>query len=567
LTSFQGDIMATLAIQEPIAKQSWNEGALTSLLAWLLPWIFLAGYLALVLPLFVCEGLHSDIAMWDLNTRTVLRGGVLYRDTAENNFPGMLWPLLAVRSTLGWSSEALYLVDFGIVSAIAWLLTNWLPPARSPYSRVGALFILYAFYLSTSEWCHCQRDTWMLLPSVAALSLRIRQTERLRDPHAPKTVLLGWAALEGILWAMGFWIKPFVAVPCLTCWVLSVWVTDRTGRRWDLILVDGAGFLAGGIVAGALGIGWMVYTGTWPWFCEMMFDWNREYVVYDMKDGLGWMFVAGFVARFFPWVFIHAAAIPIAVRQIWRLRNGAATDSGRISSGILAGFYLAWLFQALVLQHSFDYVHAPAILLGLVVVVELCLELKGGFARFSLAAFVFVAIGVNYPTVYGHRLGAWSQCIREGSTPQLRDHVALIPTMNWSALEEVRSFLATQDVHDGELTCFSMRTTPLYLQLNLQPSTRHIFLQNALTVFVRHRSHIQANLADSRQRLVVFDLFGMRLQPGETEESDPETRPLPTMWQTPSRWADKVVFRSGRYVVFAIGATDMTDWLEECFQL
>jgi hypothetical protein len=103
--------------------------------------------------------------------------------------------------------------------------------------------------------------------------------------------------------------------------------------------------------------------------------------------------------------------------------------------------------------------------------------------------------------------------------------------------------------------------------MNLQPSTRHVFLQNALTVYARQRGRIHTLLADSRQRFVVFDLFGMRPRPGEPAEGDPETTPLPSLWQPPSRWADKIVFRAGRYIVFAVDASDMPDWLDECFHL
>jgi hypothetical protein len=92
-------------------------------------------------------------------------------------------------------------------------------------------------------------------------------------------------------------------------------------------------------------------------------------------------------------------------------------------------------------------------------------------------------------------------------------------------------------------------------------------VQNALTVFILQRGRIHDELAASRQRYVVCDLFGLRLRPGEPAEGDPETMPMPPMWQPPSRWADKVVFRSGRYVVFAIDAADMAEWLEDSFQL
>jgi hypothetical protein len=546
-------------------------------------WAALLILLGINLPLFLRMGLDSDVTMWDLCTRNILRGGVHYRDAVENNFPGMLWLHLAVRSTLGWSSEALRLVDLGIVIAIAWLLLRCLRPQSSHAARAGTLFVLFAFYFSTTEWCHCQRDTWMLLPALAALHLRFRQVERLSEPaaharepllerrarvhdYAPRLSIIGWAFLEGLAWTTGFWIKPFVAVPCLTCWLLSVWLTRGSEKRWGPVVADGTGLFAGGLLGGALGIAWLVSSGAWPYFVEIMVVWNREYAGYDAKEGLGWLYLAGFVVRLFPWVLIHFAAAPIALLRIWQARL-RPTQPPSSASSLLAGFYLAWLFQAVVLQHLFDYVHIPAILLGVTVVMSRCLEERRAVARFGIAAFVIVGIIVTYPMVYGGRLSAWERCIQESGTPDLRDHVALNCKMNWTCLAQVRRFLEERHIHDGQLTCFSMRTTPLYQQMDLRPSTPYYFPQNALTICSRQRGQIHADFAASRQRYVVCDLFAMRSTPGELEERDPETMPLPPIWQPPSRWADKVVFRSGRYVVFAIDAADMTEWLEDSFQL
>jgi hypothetical protein len=529
-------------------------------------WASLFVFLAINVPLFLRMGLHADVTMWDLCARNVLSGGVHYRDAVENNLPGMLWLHLAVRSTIGWSSEALRWVDFGAVSLIAWLLMRFLPPRSSTFARAGTLFVLLAFYFATTEWCHCQRDTWMLLPSLGALHLRCRQTCRLTDSELSRNAILRWAFLEGLLWAAGFWIKPFIAVPCLACWLLSLWLTRGPGRMWRGILADGAGLLAGGLVAGGLGTAWLIFSGAWPYFVEVMLVWNREYAGFDAKEGLGWMYIAGFVVRLFPWVLIHVAAVPVALWQIWSARTGR-TENGRAGSALLAGFYLAWLLQAVVLQHLFDYVHVPAILLGLTVVLARCAQAESILARFGLILFVAFGLILNYPAVYGRRLGVWERCLQEGSTAELRSRLALDPGENWNDLDQVRAYLEQQNVQDGELTCYGMRTTPLYLQLNIQPSTPYYFLQNALTIGASQRGRIHASLTASRQRFVVCDLFGLRLHPGELMVDDPETMPLPAMWQPPSRWADHVVFRSGRYVVFAIAAADMPDWLDDSFHL
>src|SRR5262249_35227644 len=150
----------------------------------------------------LCMGLDSDATQWDLCTRTVLHGGVLYRDAFENNLPGMLWLHAAVRSLLGWSTAALRAADLLLVAAAVWLLVRQVPAAAGSAARVGLAAVLALFYFSTSEWCHCQRDTWMLPAALLALTLRQRQARRLTE-----RAVTGWAFVEGVLWGSAFWVK------------------------------------------------------------------------------------------------------------------------------------------------------------------------------------------------------------------------------------------------------------------------------------------------------------------------------------------------------------------------
>src|ERR1700722_1623930 len=98
--------MATLAPNPPAESR-----AATPAVAWraALPALTLAALLAAILvvllPAFVCMPLDADVSLWDLFARTVSAGGVAYKDLQDNNFPGMLWAHLAVRSLFGWRSE------------------------------------------------------------------------------------------------------------------------------------------------------------------------------------------------------------------------------------------------------------------------------------------------------------------------------------------------------------------------------------------------------------------------------------------------------------------------------
>ncbi len=178
------------------------------------------------------------------------RGGVLYRDTFDTNLPGMAWLHLAIRSLFGWSSEVLRAADFLVVASIVYLLVRW-DPTLSRHGRMWTAVALLAYYFSTSEWCQNQRDVWMLLPCLGALHLRRRQL--LTCGTGSRRLLL--ASLEGLLWGAAVWIKPMALIPALVCWLVSV------RCRWPLAgraaVLEAAGLLVGGLLAGGAGILWL----------------------------------------------------------------------------------------------------------------------------------------------------------------------------------------------------------------------------------------------------------------------------------------------------------------------
>ena len=114
-------------------------------------------------PLFVCMPVNSDTALFDLQAEAVTQNGILYRDVIEPNLPGVVWLHLTVRAAVGWSTEAMRSVDLLIFGGMLLLFSR--VAGRSPANVVFATASLL-FYMSCNEWCHCQRDTWMLLPSL-----------------------------------------------------------------------------------------------------------------------------------------------------------------------------------------------------------------------------------------------------------------------------------------------------------------------------------------------------------------------------------------------------------------
>jgi hypothetical protein len=508
-------------------------------LAWLLEGL-LAALLVIHVPAFLCLPPDADVTEWDLCTRTVLRGGAIYRDALENNLPGMLWLHLAVRPLVGWSMEALRAVDLGVVGLIVLLLVRRLPAGASAATRLGTATVLASFYLFTSEWCHCQRDVWMLLPALLAVELRQRQLQSLAGPGPILWRSLCRPSLEGLLWGAAFWIKPFVAIPALACWLASAREVARAGRGRRLIL-DGLLCIAGGVAAGAAGCAWLAATGAWADFWEVMLVWNHEYVVRDVSGGQRWLMAAGFAVRLFPWWLIHLPAVLLACRD---LRRGGGRGV------LLAALYVGWLVQAVVLQHLFDYVHVPALLLAITVLCRHGAADEPAGARAAFAALLVLVVAFGMAGRTRVRLALWDRCLREGGSAELRDRLTLVPRANWTDLEQVGAFLKEQQVRDGELTCFSMRTLPVYMDLGLRPSTRYFLLHNILANAPRQRGRVYAELGASRQRYLLCDMTTTTWKPGRGPVGD-QFR------------SGEVAFRAGRYVVFALDGPSTPAWIEK----
>jgi hypothetical protein len=498
-----------------------------------------AALLLINVPPFVRMGLDSDVTLYDLCARTILDGGTYGRDVFENNLPGMVWLHAGLRAAFGWRPEVLRLADVLVVLAVVWLLARSLPESVSGSARGWAAAAMLIFYFSTSEWCHCQRDTWMLLPALLAVRLRAR----------PGASFLG-GVVEGALWGAAFWIKPYVAVPALACWLVSVVAARRVGRPLGRVALDGAAVLLGGAAAGAAGVVWLWLSGAWPYFADIMFVWNREYVTADLGGDQAWLLRWGFLLRFFPWALVHVVAVPLAVGRLREVFRGAPAQ------GLLAACYLGWTFQAFALQHLFDYVHVAPILLGLTVIAGRVLTPAP--ARWLVAAVVLfgLCVAARFPAVMAVRLAAWPECFRQSSGGDVRDRLTLSGKVDWADLRAVAAFLARDGAGDEEVTCFSMTTVPLYQETGLTMPTRYVFVHNVLTIFPSGREQVREALVASRQRYVVCDLRWFEMD-HLRQQLDDGTSP----------WSERVAFRAGRYLVFRLSGPEMPAWLEDNFGL
>ena len=372
----------------------------------------------------------NDVTLHDMVARTMLRGGVHYRDVFDTNLPGIDWSMAAVRYLLGSSYEVLRAVDLLVIGGIVAALCGWVRRCGGTGYAV-AWFVAAAalFYPFLSEFNHVQRDPWMLLPAVIAARLRLRKVIQPLPP-APSPSKGGGAGcspsprgggvgegslpssvLEGFVWGLAVWVKPHVIVPALAVWAVSAVLLARHEPR-KRIAADLAGLLLGGVLAGAPGVLWLVGTGAWPYFLDIFLNWNPDYL--SEAGSVAVRFGTTFDC-FRPWSILHYAALPLALLALWEARvwprrasepakvpgSGwlycpAASEREVAARALLAACYLAWLAQVVLVQKAFDYVHVPLMFLGMALIAgqRWCF----GFAY--LVWFAAVGVLVNAAEVY-----------------------------------------------------------------------------------------------------------------------------------------------------------------------
>jgi hypothetical protein len=506
-------------------------------------------------PLFVRSPLGPDPVMYDLQAQLVGDGGVLYQDILEPNLPGAVWMHLVVRWIGGSSPEALRVFDLVWFCAAAWLATRLIGGGAA--KQVCVAIAVVAGYTTLSEWCHCQRDVWMLPFVLGAVLLRVWRLESLQMPPASAaqwsdagSVGRVWKAiLEGVLWGAAVWLKPHVVVPAV-CVVAATWFAVR--GRVTLKRQVFAEFLVviGGAIGGGAGVLWLVQYDAWRPLWIVLTEWNRDYVAASASRW-SWGRLWSVQERLAPWSLVHLFALPIAITTlVSALRDRSNREIQRL---LAAAMYIGWIAQALLLQHLFDYVHAPAMVLGVIVIASAVPASSIVWTPQKLAVTALLCL-VPSIVVRGEQLAAWSRCLIEPST-ELRAILARLPLPEWNHLARVTRFLDEKGVKDGELTAYHTHTIHLYPALGVRPSTRFVFTETHLRLFPSRAGEIAKALAESNQRYVVSDLLEAGLDPAVAfDESDP------TNWQTACPrdaltafpFDQPVIFRSGPYLVHEV---------------
>lgn len=514
-------------------------------------------------PPFLCMPPWNDVTLHDMAARNILKGGVHYRGIFDTNLPGIDWAMAVIRATCGWSYEVLRACDLVVIGLAVILLAGWLKKCSAgPVAVAWFLAAAALFYPFTSEFSHCQRDPWMLLPAVLAARLRLRQVE---IATSGTISLLGRAILEGIAWGLAVWIKPHVLVPAAGVWLASALLIVRD-YGWRRAAVDFLGMIVGGGLAGIAGVLWLIGTGAWPEFIEVFTRWNPEYTAQTWKDLP--VRLREFHDFFRPWGYLHFVAIPVAVWSLWRIRSSERANAAR---ALLAAFYLAWLGQAIILQRGFDYVRIPDTLLALAIAAST--RWVSGFVLL-VWGFAFVALCSVQPVV----LTMWPRCWTDGSTPEVRDRLGHYVDVHcgtkWAELNDVAGFLRTiqPPLRDRELNCWHDSTHPLYLMLDLDPATRYMHYGTVFPI-TSQSDRIRQEVADSPQRFVVSDLRRMSYKLSDAYAPGADgVHSLPSWFPVSQRdkypWNQPIVYRSGRYLVHEIThkpqpeEIDIPEWLE-----
>jgi hypothetical protein len=567
-------------------------------------WAIAAAALAFGVPIFLRMPPWCDLTLYDMAARAVMTGGVHYRDVFDTNNPGFVWLLVLIRRTLGPSTEAVRAVDLAIVTVCVLVLLKL--AKRAGADRLGRAWFVAgaaAFYPFTTEFNHAQRDVWMLLPALAAVSLRLNR---------PPTRAFRRSFVEGLLWGAAVWIKPHVVFPAVAVWLASARRFTADGR-WRSTRGDFLGNLLGGLVMGTAGLAWLVATGTWPYFADVFTRWNPHYTEYIFAE-MGWRALSHSF-HFVPWTFLQPLVAFLAVCDLAAAKRGgparwlgrvprwwftpAADPDARAVRAVLGALFLGWVFQSFVLQRQFPYAHVAETLVAFAIlaahrwaVVPLGLaylavtsavffgyendsRVRGAVDRVERAApwlWRYTPLW-NYlpqhPMTDPKLWAAWPTCWDSLSGPaydRRQDALAQLkgsfPSISVEEANEVAAWLRDRGATAETVVCWHSSPHAVYLGLPGRPAFRFMHVDTPLirrTTYGWMREELVRD-ALPKAKYVVSDVY--RLFVGAPPEAyqqigsaraDLLPEPVPAVAKTLFPYNQPAVFRSGggrgRYVV------------------
>jgi hypothetical protein len=320
-----------------------------------------------------------------------------------------------------------------------------------------------------------------------------------------------------------------------------------------VILADLGGCLLAGGLIGAAGVWYMVASGTWAAFADVMTVWNVGYLSTTLET----MHTRWTVFTWFPpWNFLAPLAVgyalfgmldarvwagrfrsperggllhPIAFRGIW-YKGG--TDEQRYARAGLGAVYALWLLQAIVLQRPYEYIHAAEVMIGLGVWAAFrwnAAALIAGWLFVVQLAWVFAdrplgelastnafvrEVCTPHPVFDRARTSLWWECFRplDGTDryrlqDALRREAVHPASIAWAELHEVAGYLRTRQVGDEHLVCWHDSPHPLYLILDVNPGLRFMHVNTARMISAECDRRVCEEFRENTdKRFAVIDL-------------------------------------------------------------
>jgi hypothetical protein len=355
---------------------------------------------------------------------------------------------------------------------------------------------------------------------------------------------------EGLLWGAAVWLKPHVVVPA-GCVLVVSWFCSRQVPLRQRLLAELL-VIAGGVIAGAAGVLWLVQHDAWRPLWTVLTEWNRDYLAAS-ANRWSWGRLWSVQERLAPWSLVHVVAAPMAFATLFSTFRKSPPEND-VRHVLPAALYLGWIAQALLLQHLFDYVHVPAMVLGVVMIAVAAPSPSVAWTPRRLVVAGFLCL-LPSMVVRGEQLKVWSRCVFEPSSPKLTQALARLPLPVWKHLDRVTRFLRENGVKDGELTAYHTHTIHVYPALGVRPSTRFVFTETHLRLFPSRAEEISVALAGSDQKYVVSDLLEAGLEPAlALDDSDPTNWRMACPRDALSAFPfdQPVIFRSGPYLVHEV---------------
>jgi hypothetical protein len=401
---------------------------------------------------------------------------------------------------------------------VYYLVSLLQPPLRPDLAGRTALMMLLLLALGPFLPSALDKDVWMLLPALAALSLGAQRLQQLGSP-VPGPAFRGafMLVVEGACWAGAVAWTASVAVPAALCLLLSFAVATRISpggaKRWarESAAVLACAFGIGCLTVVCRGFGsqarWALLNGVFlggnPFLDHPTWLWQSDFSCRMLCQALLCLF--------------HLAAVPLAVLSCYHaLTSGPDQTSTPCPLWIAGAFYLGWSCQPPLVSEQLFF-NLVLVLLAVGIVASYALSLPRRWSPLVLGVLLLPMTFHFLPPLHAcvpklfspDYLAAWRQCWREGSSPAVRDRLTAgdpRKLTNWSALAEVKAYLLTQAVADGELTCLHVSTDSLWSELRVSPCSTCLMIEPALCLLPSARAQEMIDVVFSaKPKYIVCD--------------------------------------------------------------